>query len=183
MAEQPVADKSVRIAWAADAEAIGQVQARAWLRFYGTLLPQQLLNEIDGSAFAQVWRQSVTRPPTAKHRVLVALDHGQVCAFAATQPCDDPDASATDGEISAFHVDPDALGQGHGSRLLTAAVDTLRADAFQHARMWIVAGDDPLRHFVESAGWAADTAHRTLDLTGDETATLKQIRVHTDLGS
>jgi GNAT superfamily N-acetyltransferase len=81
----------------------------------------------------------------------------------------------------AFHVDPDALGSGHGSRLLTAVVDTMRADGFSHARVWLVVGDDALRGFLESAGWAADGAHRELDLTGDGNATLRQHRVHTDL--
>jgi GNAT superfamily N-acetyltransferase len=179
--EQPVADKSVRIAWAADAEAIGQVQARAWMRSYGELLPQAVLNQIDAPTFAAAWRNAVTRPPSARHRVLVALSHGQVSGFAATAPSQDPDAAADDGEVVAFHVDPDARGEGHGSRLVAAAVDTLRADGFMRARVWTVVGDDDLRGFLESAGWAPDSAHRTLDLTGDGTATLRQVRLHADI--
>lgn len=178
----PVADKSVRTAWAADAEAIGQVQARAWLRTYAEVLPKPVLNDIDATAFAQVWRQAITRPPSAKHRVLVALDEGTVAGFAATTPSDDPDAEPTDGEIVAFHIDPNAHGRGHGSRLVAAVADTLRADGFTHARIWVVVEDDGLRTFLESAGWGADSAHRTLDLTGDGSATLRQVRLHADLG-
>lgn len=181
MAEQPVADKSVRTAWAADADGIGRVQARAWMRSYADLLPRLALNQIDPTTFAEVWRQGLTRPPTARHRVLVALDHGEVAGFAATAPSEDPDAAADDGEIIALHIDPDAQRQGHGSRLLAAAADTLRADGFARARFWLVVGDDDLRAFLEPAGWAPDTAHRTLDLTGDGTATLRQVRLHTDL--
>jgi ribosomal protein S18 acetylase RimI-like enzyme len=177
----PVADKSVRSAWATDAEAIGSVQARAWVRTYGATLPQAVLNEIEPDGFAQIWRQAITKPPTAEHRVLVALDTGSVAGFAATAPSDDPDAEHTDGEVVAFHIDPGSFGGGHGSRLLAAVADTLRADGFQRARWWIVASDDKLRHFLESAGWGADAAHRTLDLTGDGLATIKQIRLHTDL--
>ncbi|WP_222851515.1 GNAT family N-acetyltransferase [Phytoactinopolyspora mesophila] len=181
--EHPVADKSVRIAWAADAEAIGRVQARAWMRSYAELLPQAVLNQIDASTFGESWRHAVTRPPSARHRVLVALDHGDVSGFAATAPSEDPDAAPDDGEIVAFHVDPDAQRSGHGSRLIAAAADTLRADGFHRAHMWLVVGDDGLRTFLESAGWAPDSAHRTLDLTGDGSATLRQIRLHTDLGT
>ncbi|NEE00049.1 GNAT family N-acetyltransferase [Phytoactinopolyspora halotolerans] len=151
------------------------------MRSYHELLPQALLNQIDAMTFADAWRQAVVRPPSAQHRVLVALDHGNVVGFAATAPSGDPDAGPYDGEVAAFHVDPDAHGHGHGSRLLAAVADTLRADGFTRARIWLVVGDDQLRGFLEPAGWAADSAHRTLDLTGDGSATLRQVRLHTDL--
>lgn len=179
--EQPVADKNVRLAWAADAESIGRVQARAWLGLYSELLPQAVINQVDATTFAETWKQAITRPPTAEHRVLVALELGRVVGFAATAPSDDPDSAPTDGEIVAFHVDPDARRAGHGSRLLTACIDTLRADGFQRARMWVVVGDDPVRSFLQSAGWAPDSAHRTLDVTGDGAATMRQVRMHTDV--
>lgn len=178
---EPVADKSVRVAWAADAPAIGAVQARAWTASYAAVLPGPLLAQVDAAEFAAVWSEALTRPPTARHRVLVGLDHGTVVGFAATAPSEDPDAHPTDGEIAAFHVDPAAEHQGHGSRLVAAAVDTLRADGFTHARIWVVVGDDRLRGFLEPAGWGPDGAHRTLELDDDGQGTLRQIRLHTDL--
>ncbi len=179
--DYPTADRSVRVAWADDAIAIGAVQARAWRETYASVLPDDLLGEIDSAAIAEQWRTAITTPPTAKHRVLVALERNTVAGFAATAPSEDPDADPTDGEIVAFHVDPGAFGAGHGSRLLAAAVDTLRADGFARGRIWVVVRDDALRAFVESAGWAPDGAHRELDLTGDGTARLRQVRLHTDL--
>jgi hypothetical protein len=44
---------------------------------------------------------------------------------------------------------------------------------------WLVAGDDILRGFLTEAGWAPDTAHRTLDLDGTGATQVKQIRMHT----
>lgn len=181
MSTQPVADRSVRLAWAAEAETIGEIQARAWRECYGDLLPQEALADIDGEQFAQAWREAITRPPTARHRVLVALDASRVVGFAAVAPSDDPDAAPADGEIVALHVDSAELGNGHGSRLLAAAADTLRADGLTRARMWLAAGDDAVRAFLESAGWAADGAHRSLDVDGDGRATLRQVRLHTDV--
>ncbi len=177
----PVADRSVRVAWADDADAIGAVQARAWRETYASALPDELLAELDAAALAERWRAAVTAPPTAKHRVLVALERNTVVGFAATAPSEDPDATPTDGEIVAFHVDPQWFGLGHGSRLLAAVVDTLRADGFVRSRIWQVAGDDALRAFLEPAGWMPDGAHRTLDLTGEGSATLRQVRLHTDV--
>ncbi|PSL01109.1 acetyltransferase (GNAT) family protein [Haloactinopolyspora alba] len=181
MSEQPVADKSVRLAWAADTDAVGRVQARAWQHSYQELLPKELLDEVDSEQFAAAWSQAVIRPPTAQHRVLVALDAGRVVGFAATAPSDDPDAQPTDGEVVAFHIDPDELGEGHGSRLISAVADTLRADGFTRGRIWLFVGEDALRGFLEPAGWGPDSAHRTLDLTGDGEHTVRQVRLHTDL--
>lgn len=177
----PTADRSVRVAWADDASAIGSVQARAWRESYAGLLPAELLAQIDAEAFAAQWRKDVTAPPTAKHRVLVALERNTVVGFTATAPSEDPDAEPGHGEIVTLHVDPDAQRHGHGSRLVAAAVETLQADGFARARIWQVVGDDALRTFLEPAGWAVDGAFRTLDLTGDGSAQLKQVRLHTDL--
>jgi GNAT superfamily N-acetyltransferase len=175
-----MADRSVRVAWADDAPAIAAVQARAW-QSYSELLPSAVVARIDADAFAATWREAIATPPSARHRVLVALERNTVVGFAATAPSDDPDAEPGDGEVVAFHVDPDATGAGHGSRLVSAVADTLRADGFSHARMWLIAGDDAVRGFLEPAGWAADGAHRQLDLTGDGIATLRQLRLQTDL--
>jgi ribosomal protein S18 acetylase RimI-like enzyme len=176
-----MADRSVRVAWADDAPAIAAVQARAWQQSYAALLPTELLASVDAETFAQTWKQAIAKPPSARHRVLVALERNTVVGFAATAPSDDPDAEPADGEVVALHVDPDATRAGHGSRLISAVADTLRADGFSHARIWLIIGDDAVRGFLEPAGWAADGAHRQLDLTGDGVTTLRQIRMQTNL--
>jgi GNAT superfamily N-acetyltransferase len=176
-----MADRSVRVAWADDAPMIAAVQLRAWRQSYAALLPAEAMAAVDADEFERTWREAIVSPPSARHRVLVALERNTVVGFAATAPSDDPDAEPSDGEIVAFHVDPDATGAGHGSRLVAAAADTLRADGFSHARIWLITGDDAVRGFLEPAGWAADGAHRQLDLTGDGTTTLRQIRLQTDL--
>lgn len=177
----PDADRKVRVGWTADADAVGAVQARAWREAYAPVLPPELLARADPAAFAEAWRVALTRPPTARHRLLVALQDEVLVGFAAVAPSEDPDADPSVGELVALHVDPAATGQGHGSRLVTAAAETMRADGFGTARTWLLARDDGQRRFLESAGWGPDGAHRELDLTGDGSATVRQVRLHTDL--
>lgn len=179
----PTADVSVRIAWAEDAAAVAAVQVRAWRRAYAGLLPAEMLEALDPVDFAATWNEALTKPRDARNRVLVALERNTVRGFAVTSPAQDPDADpVVDGELVELTVDPDHTGQGHGSRLLQAGADTLRADRFRRAVLWLNATDDALREFLVSAGWAADGAHRELDLRGDGEVRVKQVRLHTDLG-
>ena len=64
----------------------------------------------------------------------------------------------------------------------TASAETLKADRFTHAVIWLASTDDTRRAFLTGAGWDADGAHRELDLHGDGSVRVKQIRLHTDLG-
>jgi GNAT superfamily N-acetyltransferase len=157
------------------------VQRRAWAD-----LPRSvgaaLLDSVDEATMVQVWEQVLARPADARQRVLAAVaGTGRVVGFATTGPSEDPDAEpGRDGEVDQFWIDPPARRNGHGSRLLNACADTLRADGFTHARWWVLAADVELRRFLAVAGWEPDGATRTI---GDDDAavTLEQVRLHTSL--
>jgi ribosomal protein S18 acetylase RimI-like enzyme len=175
----PTADVSVRIAWGDDAAAIAALQLRTWAEQYAGLVPAEALPTDVEAATAQ-WREALRKPQDARNRVLVALERNRVVGFTITGPASDPDCDpVADGELQDLTVDPTARGQGHGSRLLQAAVDTLLADRFTRAVTWTVATDDALRVFLSEAGWAPDGAHRTLDLDGTGATQVKQVRLHT----
>ncbi len=181
-ASGPSADVSVRVGWADDADAIAAVQVRAWRQEYTGLLPEQLLAGLEAEQLAETWRGSLSRPRDARDRVLVALERSAVRGFAVTGPAGDPDLDPVAvGEVAELTVDPAHLRHGHGSRLVQACVDTLRADRFGTAVLWLTSQDDARRAFLTGAGWAADGAHRELDLHGDGSVRVRQVRLHTDL--
>jgi len=176
------ADVSVRVAWPADAQQIAAVQIDTWQVTYRELLPARLLSSLPIEDFTVQWQRSIARPVEARQRVLVALERAAIRGFTTTAPSTDVDADpGRDGEIGELVVTPDARRQGHGSRLLHAAVDTLRSDRFSRALLWLPSTDDDLRRFLVGQGWAPDGAHRELDLYGDGAVTVKQVRLHTDL--
>ncbi len=178
----PTADVSVRVAWGDDAPGIAAVQVLVWRAAYADLLPGDALADLDVDQMAAAWRASLVQPKDARNRVLVALERNRIVGFAITGPTTDPDCDpVADGEVSEFCVEPDEQRKGHGSRLVQACADTLVADRFTRAVTWLTSTDDALREFLAGAGWAPDGAHRELDLHGDGTVLVKQVRMHTAL--
>lgn len=176
------ADVSCRIAWGDDAPALAQVQVEAWRSSYVDLLPAEVLDALDADTALEGWRQVLRAAPDARNRVLVALERSRPTGYVLTGPGTDPDLDPVAvGEISDLTVSPAERGRGHGSRLMQAAVDTLRADRFVRAVTWLPTTDDAQRRFWTDAGWAADGAHRTLDLTGDGSTLVRQVRLATGL--
>jgi len=180
MATPGAARSGVRAARQRDAAVIGRIQLRAWQAAYAQTLPGDALAGLAADTLAARWHAATVTPPSPRHRVLVAENGDHVAGFAATAPATDPDLDpARDGELVALLVDPSDGRRGHGSRLLSAAADHLRADGFRRAVCWLLSTDDVLRRFLVEAGWAADGAYRDLQV-GDD-AVVRQIRVHTSL--
>jgi GNAT superfamily N-acetyltransferase len=181
--EPPVAETSVRLALPAEANEIGEIQVAAWRNSYAGLLPADVLADLNPAQFAAQWRAALIAPGEARNRVMVALAGRTLVGFAAITASDDPDADPQrDALIAELAIKPEATRAGHGPRLLNAVVDTVRADGFSRVTVWINSTDDVLRAFYTEAGWAPDGAHRELDLYGDESVRIKQIRLHTDPG-
>ena len=182
-----MADVSVRAATPDDVTAIAAVQSAAWRADYAGLLPAEVLADLDSPAVVEQWRQAVTGPPSPRHRVLAALAGPEVVGFAAFGPAEDPDLdTAVDAEVAALCVSPDRTRAGHGSRLVNATVDYLVGDGFLHAHVWLAAagaGDDRLRRFLTDAGWAEDGARRELDLHGDASLVVPQVRLRAVIGT
>lgn len=180
------ADAFVREGRPDDAADIAAIQLRAWRELYGSALPAEVRDELDGTEaaerFAGHWRESVERPPTSRHRLLVAVqprdDGAEIAGFASLGPAGDDDRwPRTDAELYEFHVAPAHARQGHGSRLLNAAADTLRDDSFTTAYIWVPDDDTVTSKFLESAGWRRDGAHREIDMG----APIAMSRLHTTL--
>jgi len=101
-----------------------------------------------------------------------------VVGLVSAGPATDADRwPGTDAEIYEFRVQPDRTGQGHGSRLLQAAADTLVSDGFRTASTWVLQADLDVRRFLESAGWAADGARGELEVG----VSVPVVRLHTRL--
>lgn len=171
----PVADASVRVARVSDAPAVGLVQAVVWREAYAGVLPDEVLEQFDPRPFTNAWRASLGDAPSPDHRLLVACAGEQVVGFAAVGPSPDPDGFEA-AELLVLGVHPDARRQGHGSRLLNAAVDTARGRGAGMLTAWVLADADETRGFLTSAGLEADGAHRER-VVSEDGRTAREVRL------
>ena len=173
-----MADVSVRPARPGDAERVARLQLSTWRTAYADLLPPEAL-EVPEEQVAALWLRAVEVPPSAQHRVLVAMERDELVGFAALAPAEDDGLDpATTAEVAALLVEPRWGRRGHGSRLLAAAVDTWRGDGVRTAVLWAWERDAATRSFLASAGWELDGAARGLD-TGPRVQ--RQVRMHVSL--
>lgn len=178
----PLADASVRTGRVSDAPAVGLVQATVWRDAFADTMPAEVLSSFEPQSFATIWRRSLQDPPSALHRLLVACAGDQVVGFAAIGPAEvtDPSVAQTDGELLVLAVHPDARRVGHGSRLLNAAADTLRAGDRTSLLTWLPATDEQSRAFTDAAGLSPDGAWRER-VVGPGGETIREIRVRAEL--
>lgn len=173
-----MADVSVRPARPEDAERVAHVQLLTWKSAYGDLLPADAL-DLPLEQVAAIWLNAIEAPPSPRHRVLVALEGGELVGFTASEPANDDDLDpASTVELSELVVEPRWGRRGHGSRLLAASVEFWRGDGSTVAVTWAFEADTVMTAFLESAGWGRDGMGRGLD-TGPRI--VHQRRLHTDL--
>ena len=154
----------VRLARTSDVDGIAEVNVRSWRQRFASLLPDEVLDGLDARDLSMVWASGILNPPTPGHRLLVAVDGPDVVGYAAIGPSQDPDADPATGELLALEVEPDRQRLGHGSRLLTAAVDHGRGGGFDAIAAWCPVSDETRREFLQSAGWGPDSAYRDLEV-------------------
>lgn len=167
----PTPDVAVRTARTDDADGMGAVQATSWRERLGTSLPQAAVARFDAGTFSATWRASLDQPPSSTHRALVATEAGSIVGLTAVGPAEETDT----GELLTLCVSPESRGVGHGSRLLNAAVDTLRANGFREIVCWIPLLDEATQRFVRESGLAPDGAYR--DRVIDEEHVLREVRL------
>jgi GNAT superfamily N-acetyltransferase len=183
----------VRPARPDDAGEIARIQLTTWRVAYGKLLPRHVLDQLEPEWLAGRWREAIDAPPSPRHRVLMAVEQAESgsqptaypVGFIATGPADEaalaPDEQSLGEGVAAVTdllVEPRWGRRGHGSRLLAAAVDHLRADGFGRVTAWLPDGDAASSRFYSSAGWEQDGTARTLEAEG---GTVREARWHVSL--
>jgi ribosomal protein S18 acetylase RimI-like enzyme len=164
----------IRPAVAADAYPIAEVHVAAWRAAYAGLLPTDLLNSLDVDRRSAAWSQRVEAAIGGSF-VLVLECGGTVRGFVFAGAARDADCPQA-GEVYAIYVDPGYQGGGGGSQLLAAAVRRLAEGQFDHAVLWVLAGNAAARAFYESRGWRLEGAEKQEAFGGRVSTEVRYVR-------
>ena len=148
-----------------DADALGHAHVRAWQAAYrGGLMPDDYLENLDESEWAQMWRSSLQDQPSPRS---VRLVGESAAGFILVGPADG-DAEADVGELYAINVDPDEGGSGLGADLIGRGVAALTEFGFTEAVLWVHPGNERARRFYAARGWTNDEIERQQSILGVE---------------
>lgn len=162
-----------------DAAAIARVHVAAWQAAYrGGLMPDAYLDALDVDERARFWRETLAHTARSSVTRLVAVEDGNVVGFAVAGPEQD-DVTPPRGELVVCNVHPEAWGRGHGTALLAACCEHLRAAGFDEAVLWVHPDNARARRFYEREGWSPtgrDRSADVLDVSVPETQYARSLR-------
>jgi ribosomal protein S18 acetylase RimI-like enzyme len=148
-----------------DAGAIATIRVEGWQHAYRGQLEDDLLDQMSPERDEPRWRTHLSSPP-AGHHGFIAERAGASVGFVTCGPSRDPGEASDVGEIYAIYVLPAFIRGGVGGALLGLATDTLRADGFSEAMLWVLESNQSAHRFYETAGWDRDRGRREDVLDG-----------------
>lgn len=151
---------TVRPARLEDAAALAGVHVRSWQAAYRGVLTDDFLDGLSVPDRAEWWTGRLARVPP-RWAVLVVERDGEPVGFVTTGTTDDR-IEPSWGELYALYVEPAYWRRGFGAMLLAAAEQTLRANAFVDALLWVLNDNIGAKRFYEKSGWRHDGAAKRM---------------------
>jgi GNAT superfamily N-acetyltransferase len=145
----------VRLATAADGDAIGRVQVETWRAAYTGLMPDEAIAAFDIEARQRAWREGLAREQRPGSATFVAELEGEVVGFASVGRSRDEQAE-NEGELYAIYLLPAYWDRGIGRALIERAEESMRAFGFERAILWVLEGNERGERFYRAAGWTVD---------------------------
>ena len=151
----------IRRAELEDAARLGELHSQCWPELYPTILPAQIIADLDASAMTGLWAKFIVRGDG--YLQWVAEVDGTVVGFAGVGPGRDP---GYEGAIELYfiYVDPNSRRAGHGTKLLEQAAP----DYF-----WIDEANRDTQKFYRKRKYFPDSVRRVGSLFGVELPELR----------
>jgi GNAT superfamily N-acetyltransferase len=169
----------IRLACAADAAAIAEINVLSWQAVYAGQLPEDYLDNLSISDRQHRWEQILSEPARPGH-VFIITKEDLAVGFAAIGPSSDDDAPANTGELHAIYLHPAYWNRGLGRLLHDHALAALSNDGHRHATLWVLRTNSRAHRFYHRSGWLPDGATKidTID-----SLVLEEVRYHRTLDS
>jgi GNAT superfamily N-acetyltransferase len=143
----------LRLARLEDAPALARLHVAVWVETYGQMAPPDAVARLDVPHRLAFWTSTLSaRDPVTLLGISEGQPLGLVCFGAATDP-----VFGGLGEVRHLYVLGHARGQGLGRRLLSGALQGLRAAGHAGAGLAVVDDNHRARAFYRAAGGTEGT--------------------------
>ncbi|CAM4301140.1 hypothetical protein GCM10009799_45940 [Nocardiopsis rhodophaea] len=139
-----------------DAEAVGEIHARAWSVAYRELFAPEHLAAMARHRRTK-WRPVIAGLGANGDILLLARFDGRPLAFSYAGPSPTRAGAA---EIFAFYSHPHAWGSGLSGQLMDAVLARLSAAGFRRVHVWTLRETPQSHRFYTKCGFRASGAHR-----------------------
>ena len=139
-----------------DFEAIGNIYASSWKFAYKGIVPQDYLDNLQGTRWSSVL-------PTSPYDSFVVLENGVYIGTSSVCSSRDEKMSGW-GEIASLYLLPEYFGKGYGKPLFECAVNSLRERGFDNVFLWVLEENVRAQRFYEKNGFnkAEDTMNMNI---------------------
>ncbi len=149
-----------------DLTAVGELYACSWKQTYQRILPQRFLDKLTHDRWSAVLRAE----PGAS---LGMFENGALIGTAMLGYSREEEREGY-GEIVSLHLLPEKEGQGYGRKLLSAALDGMKAEGCANACLWVICQNSHAVLFYVHMGFRP-TGRMQQENYGGETVELMEL--------
>jgi GNAT superfamily N-acetyltransferase len=163
---------TIRPATRDDALAIAEIHVASWQYAYRGILPDDYLDALSPEQRLPMWTRLLASTQPGVHIAVADSDEG-VLGFYSAGPSDEGHPTNTWKLFSIF-MDPTAMGQGLGRRLLADAEQQMRANGAISGVLRVMTANAGTRRFYEHCGWRPEPrSGRMEDAWGQQVETVR----------
>lgn len=141
---------SIRLAKVVDAAGIAHVHVESWRTAYADIIPANYIEGMSADERTPLWRDWLTRDI----KVFVSEENGRINGFISGGAIREP-VQSCDAELFAIYLLKESQGQGIGTALLSALVESMVAKGYKSMAVWVLE-QNPCKRFYEKSGARAD---------------------------
>lgn len=150
-----------------DLYAVSNVYEQSWKFAYMGIIPRSYLDSIQPGS----WSQNIIKPD---RKSLIMLDGEKIIGTSSFCPSRFADMAGC-GEIISIYLLPEYIGKGCGTRLLRAAVDSLRQMGFDQIFLYVLEENQRARQFYEKFGFEPSGKYLNDNIGGRDLTELQYI--------
>ena len=148
-----------------DFAAIGDIYAHSWKTAYKGIVPQDYLDELHGSRWADFLASN-------HDNSFIVMDAGKYIGTSSVCAARD-EKMAGWGEIISIYLLPEYLGKGYAEPLLNCSINALAAMGFTDVYLWVLEENTRAKRFYEKHGFGHNGDVENIAISGKS---LKEIR-------